>query len=124
MLSLAFTIFFFPVKFNIGNGQINHFILLFCSLSLYLYRLNKKNLSALFLAFAISIKLAPLIFLLYFMITKDWQQVLKVLSLTVLIFIVPILLLGWNYQQRYYQEIFFYSFTNGAKDWYYNQSLS
>lgn len=123
-LSFLFTIPYFPVKFNIGNGQMNHFVLLFSVLGLFFYTKERKNFAALFIAFAASIKLAPLIFLLYFLIKKDWTQVLRTFLFFIAFFILPFLFFSWDWQSRYYEEIIFYSFTTGAKDWYYNQSLS
>lgn len=124
LLSFLFTIPFFPVKFNIGNGQINHFLLLFSVLGIFCYSKNHKNLAAFFIAFAASIKLAPLVFLLYFLIKKDWRQIIRTLIFFVGFFAAPFIFFSWNWQRRYYEEIVFWSFTTGAKDWYYNQSLS
>lgn len=114
-LTAAFTIFYFPEKFNLGNGQINNYIFLLTVLGI--------SWSPLFLAAAISIKLAPAIFLLYFLILRDRQKILITILFVLVLFVLPIVIWGWDFQKRYYQEIFFYSFTLGAKDWYYNQSL-
>lgn len=123
-LSFIFTVPFFPVKFNIGNGQINHFLLLFCVLGIYFHSKGHKSLAALFIAFSASIKLAPLVFLLYFLIKKDWGQIMRVLLFFAAFFLASFLFFSWQWQSPYYREIIFWSFTTGAKDWYYNQSLS
>src|SRR3989344_3265948 len=102
VLSFAFTIPFFPVKFNIGNGQINHFLLLFVTLSFYLYFKNKKTLTALSLASAACIKLAPVIFLLFFLLKKDWFVIKRFFAFLAVLFIAPILIFGWDFQKRYY----------------------
>lgn len=122
-LTFLFTIPYFPVKFNIGNGQINHYILLLCSASLFLYFRRRGWLSAFLLALAISVKLAPIIFLLYFFIQRDWKYVCRVLLLLPLIVALPLLFISWDWQKEYYLKILFWSFTLAAKDWYYNQSL-
>lgn len=122
-LFLLFTVFFFPVKFNIGNGQINHFILLFCTLTIYLYQHGRKNWSAFFLAFAIGIKLAPAIFLLYFVIRRDFSQVYRVLAMVVVLIGLSLFFVPAAYQLVYLRDVLPLSFTTGAKDWYYNQSL-
>lgn len=119
-LVLLFTVFYFPVKFNIGNGQINHFLLLFVTLALYFYDSKHKNLSAFFLGFAITVKLAPVIFLFYFFIKKDYQQITRILAFIVFI---TFIFVPWNYQLVYFRDVLPLSFTTGAKDWYYNQSL-
>lgn len=118
-----FTVPYFPVKFDLGMGQINHFILLFCCLSLYLYERNHKSFAALSLAYAIGIKLAPIVFIFYFIIKKDWSQVIRVVLWTLIIFLLPILLVPIWMQQIYFTKVFFLSWTLAAKDWYYNQSL-
>ncbi|MBI4099824.1 DUF2029 domain-containing protein [Candidatus Microgenomates bacterium] len=122
-LILLFTIFFFPVKFDIGNGQINHFILLFCSLALYLYHHRRKTWSAFFLAFAIGIKVAPAIFILYFIIRRDWQMVCRVAVTLLILFGISLLFITPSFQLVYLRDVLPLSFTTGAKDWYYNQSL-
>ena len=121
--SFLFTLPFFPVKNNIGNGQINLFIMLFCVASLYFYEKGKHKTSVLLLAFATSIKLAPGIFVLYFVLRRDWKQVWRFLLALGFCFLAPLLFISWNYQKDYYTDIIFWSFTMGAKDWYYNQSL-
>lgn len=122
-LAIIFTVFFFPVKFNIGNAQINLFLLLFCSISLFLYHSNKKNLSAVFLAFAIGIKIAPIIFILYFIIRGDWQQIFRVFTALLILIIISLIFVPISYQIIYFRDVLPLSFSSSAKDWYYNQSL-
>lgn len=122
-LVLLFTVFFFPVKFNIGNAQINHFLLLFVTLSIYFYNSGRKNFSAFFLAFAICIKLAPIIFLLYFFIIKDYRQIARIFAFVVFIVLITFIFVPASYQWTYLHDVLPLSFTSGAKDWYYNQSL-
>jgi len=123
VISFAFTVMYFPVKFNIGNAQINHYLLLLSVLSLFFYQSKHKNWSALFLAFASGIKLAPAIFVLYFIIKKDWKQVIRFLLFLAVIFVLPTFYVPLSYQINYYRDVLPLSFTLGAKDWYYNQSL-
>lgn len=122
-LAVLFTIFFFPVKFDIGNAQINHFLLLFCALSFYFYQRSRKNLSAVFLAAASAIKIAPLIFVLYFVIRRDWQQLIRLVAFLLVLVAVSLFFVPISYQLVYLREVLPLSFTTGAKDWYYNQSL-
>src|SRR3989344_4431360 len=106
VLSFAFTIPFFPVKFNIGNGQINHFLLLLFTLSLYLYQTGRKKASAFFLALATAIKLAPAVLILYFLIKRDYRQIGYLLYLLIHpialqhyfgFAIIPLILLGVDF---------------------------
>jgi hypothetical protein len=119
----VFTIPFFPVKFNLGMGQINLFLLFFSVLSIFLYRKNHKSLSAIVLAYAIGVKFAPIVFILYFAVKKDWIHVLRVVLYSVLFFLMPVLFVPINWQRIYYRDVFPMSWTLAAKDWYYNQSL-
>lgn len=121
--TILFTLPFFPVKFNIGNGQINLFLLLFAVLSIYLYEKKKLNLSAFFLSFAIGIKFAPAIFVLYFLIKKDYAQIFRIGIWTLVLFLASLIVVPEVLHVEYYSNIFPLSFTLGAKDWYYNQSL-
>lgn len=121
-LVLAFTIFFFPAKFNLGMGQINNFVLLLSVLCLYFYP-KHKSLSAFFLAAAVAIKIAPVIFLLYFVIRDDWAQVRRFLaSLAILVF-GSLFVVPFDWQWDFFGNILPVSFAIGAKSWYYNQSL-
>ncbi|KKU91247.1 MAG: hypothetical protein UY21_C0011G0026 [Microgenomates group bacterium GW2011_GWA1_48_10] len=123
VLSFAFTIPFFPVKFNIGNGQINHFLLLLFTLSLYLYQTGRKKASAFFLALATAIKLAPAVLILYFLIKRDYRQIGYLLLFLALFVLISLLYLPLNFQLTYLTQVAPMSFTLAAKDWYYNQSL-
>lgn len=122
-LALLFTFFFFPTKFNLGNGQINAFLLLFCVLSLYFYQKSRKNFSAFWLALATGIKFAPAIFILYFVIRRDWRQVFRFFSFLFSLVGFSFWLIPAAYQLVYFRDILPLSFTSAAKDWYYNQSL-
>lgn len=122
-LLFLFTFPFFPVKFNIGNGQINNYLLLFVVLSLFFYQLKRKSLAAFFLAFATGIKFAPAVFLLYFVIKKDWDMLKRTLLALLFIFLIPFLFIPFSFQLDYYQQVLPLSFTSAVKDWYYNQSL-
>lgn len=121
--TFAFTIPFFPEKFNIGNGQINNFILLFCVLGLLLYRQNRKVLSAILLAFAIGIKIVPAAYIFYFFLVKDYKQVLRILFCVAIVIVASFILVPREFQELYYTKVFFNAFPIEGKAVYYNQSL-
>lgn len=123
-LCLIFTIPFFPVKFNIGNGQINHFLLLLFALAIYFYHTGRKNLSALFLAAAALIKIAPAVFALYWLIKQDWRQIIRFGLMVIAIGLLSLFFVPFTYQHDYFFRVLPLSFTLAAKDWYYNQSLA
>mgnify|MGYP001595872500 CR=1 FL=1 len=123
LFSLIFTVFFFPVKFNFGNGQINTFLLLFCSLGIYFYESKRKNLSAFFFALAITIKLVPIFLVIYFLIKRDWVQIARIAFFILIIALLSLILVPYNFQQVYYSKVFFNALPVSGKDVYYNQSL-
>lgn len=113
-LAFLFTIPFFPTKFNFGMGQINNFILLFCVLGIRW---------PFFLALAAGIKFAPAIFIFYYVFTKDWGRLKKFFIYLAGLQVLSFLLIPWDWQVIYWTKVFPLSFTDAAKDWYYNQSL-
>ncbi len=119
-----FTLPFFPEKFNLGNGQINNFIFFFSILSLWLYQGKKFWLAALILAYAVGIKLTPIMFLFLFVIKHDWKQLGRTLSGIATVLILPVLFLGPNSYLKYYGRIIFLGLVSTGKAVYYNQSLS
>lgn len=123
LLTVLFTLPFFPEKFNLGNGQINNFILLMVVGSFYFYLRRKNYPGALLLALATSIKLVPGIFLLYFVVKKDWTFVARFIVILTGLFLVPLIFLPWDIEKIYYFRVFFNAFSSGGKAVYYNQSL-
>lgn len=88
---------------NLWWGQVNILIALLI-LCWYIYRERAANLSAIFLALAISIKITPAIFVLYLLFKKGYQELARVavagLTLTSLSVLplgvkAPELLIGW-----------------------------
>ena len=120
---LFFTLPFFPEKFNLGNGQMNNFILLFIALSWWLNTQNKKWLGAMGVAYSIGIKLIPAVFILPSIVEKDYRQVARIIVCTVFIMISTIPLFGWENIKPYITSIFFEGFGVHGKAIYYNQSL-
>lgn len=66
LMTLAFI--YFPVKFTLGMGQINLYILLLLVLSLLYLKKNREFISGIFLGLSIVIKLFPIFLPLYFFI--------------------------------------------------------
>lgn len=118
-----FTFPFFPVKHNLASGQINLFVLLFTVLSLYLYKINHKSWSALFLAYATGIKLVPVVFLIVFVVSHDWRQIMRFALWLAILCLIPLSFIPWQFQLNYYTKDFFQAFPLAGKSLYYNQSL-
>lgn len=113
----------FPVKYNLGMGQVNLFILLLVSLCFYGYRNNNKNFAGVALGVASAIKLAPVLLLFFFIRKKEFKlvtmAVLTVFSTTFL----TIFLFGKELWQEYVFKVFPNLPTIG-NNIYYNQALT
>ena len=114
---------FFPTKFTLGMGQINLFILLFITLTIYFYHRKNYSASAFFLALAAVIKLSPGLLALYFIYTKDFKTLVKFIFIVLSLLLLSLPLMTFNYQSVYYFDVFFRAFGLAGKDIYYNQSL-
>lgn len=120
---LLVTLFFFPEKFNLGNGQINNFILLLVVLGFCLEN-TRSNLSAFFLSLATVVKLIPGIFLLDKIIIFDRKYLAKFFAWSVIFLGLSFLLVPISFQTEYFGKVFFQAFPVGGKAVYYNQSLT
>lgn len=122
-LTFLFTLPFFPEKFNLGNGQINNFILLLCVLTLWFWRRGRRTTGALLLAAATVIKIVPGFFLIAFIWLRDWSFVRRYLALVATLFWLPALVMPPQFYQMYLSDIFFRGLSLEGKAVYYNQSL-
>lgn len=114
---------YFPEKFTLGMGQVNNVIFLLLVCFVYWYTQKKQTRAGMFLALTISLKLFPLLLLLYILIDKRW----KTFAAT----IVTLLLIGTFTYICINHTVIAYFFTtalpklfNSLADAYYNQSLS
>ncbi len=87
---------------NLANIQINIFILLFMSYSLWLFSKGKDLAAALILAFSISIKIYPIFLLLYFVAKREHKIVIYTSAFTILFSIIPFLVFGYEQTLDYY----------------------
>ncbi|MDO8570640.1 MAG: glycosyltransferase family 87 protein [Candidatus Daviesbacteria bacterium] len=113
----------FPFKFNFGMGQVNIFILLFLCLNLYFYKTKKYLMSGIFLAIAISIKLTPIILLLFFLKKKRYDVIFSTLIFLLFLNILSILFFGINNFLDFYFKVL-PSIPKIAGTVYYNQALT
>ncbi len=101
--SIITILLFAILQDNFLNGQVNILVLFFLILFLNFSSQNKVFLSSLFLAFAISIKITPVIFLAYLLIQKKY----KIFVLTILLSITFIIILPYfftgNNSLKYYE---------------------
>lgn len=113
----------FPVKFNLGMGQINLLLLLLTCLAFYWYRKRHLVLAGTALALAAALKLTPLILLFFFLKKKQWRLILSCVVVFGLLNSVGVLLLGTSVTIDYWQKIFPAIPTVGNTI-YYNQALT
>jgi alpha-1,2-mannosyltransferase len=85
----------FPILHNFKWGQVSVLLVLLVVGSLVAYERKHVVPSALLLALAVSIKYFPVIFIIYFIIHRDWKFVLTfVLGSVAFLFIIPAIVIG------------------------------
>ena len=77
-------IFSFPFLFTIDRGNIEVFVLIFSSTSLYFFKKEKYYTASIFLSFSAGLKLYPFVFLLLFLKRKQYKAIL----LSILLFLL------------------------------------
>ncbi|HYM65577.1 MAG TPA: glycosyltransferase family 87 protein [Candidatus Sulfotelmatobacter sp.] len=122
-LFLSSLVFFaFPIKFTLGMGQINIFILLL--LTLFLYFLEKSKFkSSLFLGISLLLKLFPLFIIVYLILKRQ----LKILVITLMVVLIGVLITFFLIKPEinlYFFQKVLPTLVDSWKGDYYNQSLS
>lgn len=120
---LGLVCFSFPVKFTLGMGQVNHFVLLLFVTAIYFLNKNKGYLASFFLAFAFTIKLFPAYLLLHFVLTKRWKLIFAFGISLLLLSAASLIFINWKTNLYFYQH-FLITLVDGWKTDYYNQSLT
>ena len=123
LISALLFVFYFPVKFTLGMGQINFLILFLATLAIYFLNKNKNYLSGIFLGLSIMIKFFPLLFLPYLVILKKWKILISFLCVSTIIFLFAFMIIKPDINVYFYKNIL-PTFFGGWKTDYYNQSLS
>jgi hypothetical protein len=113
----------FPVKFTLGMGQINNFILLIFVAAIYFLNQNKKYLSIFLFAFSFALKLFPSFLLFYFVLARKWKLLLIFIISLILLSLIALIFLGWQTSLDFYKN-FLPSLISGWKTDYYNQALT
>lgn len=113
----------FPVKFTLGMGQINHFVLLLVAAAFY-FSVRKNQIAAgIALGVAITIKLTP-VFLLFYFLKKNNYRIIIITMITILsITMTTGVLFGWELFGQYFFDII-PTLPIAGNDIYYNQSLT
>jgi alpha-1,2-mannosyltransferase len=112
----------FPVKFTLGMGQINIFILLLISLFIYFHN-KSKNYSAIFLGISILFKFFPFLMIFYFLVKKQWKIFILLCFTIISGALLSLILIKSDINWFYVQKIL-PTLLESWKGDYYNQSLS
>ncbi len=87
-------ILFNIIQNNLMNGQVN-IVVLALVIMFFKYNLKSREItSALFLSAAISIKLVPIIFLLYLLVRGKYKSIILTIIITLSLFIFPVVVIG------------------------------
>jgi alpha-1,2-mannosyltransferase len=122
-LVLGLVCWSFPVKFTLGMGQINNFILLIFVGAIYFFQQKKSLLAAFLLSLSFAIKLFPAYLILQFIVMKKWKFLFTSLITLILLSIVAFVLIGPKINLYFYQH-FLPTLITGWKTDYYNQALT
>jgi alpha-1,2-mannosyltransferase len=122
LLVLGLVCLSFPVKFTLGMGQINNFILLIFVAAIYFF--NKKNyLSSFLLSLSFAVKLFPAFILIQFIVMKKWKFLFTFVIFLVLLSVFAFIPIGTKVNLYFYQH-FLITLLTGWKTDYYNQALT
>lgn len=114
---------FFPLKFTLGMGQINSFILLLFTLFIYFAEKNKQKYAAFFLSISLLLKFFPLLIFLYLVIKKQWKAIIYSMIFFIFLTFISFLIAGQSTSVYFVTKVF-PGLIGGIKTDYYNQSLS
>jgi hypothetical protein len=118
--SLAFLAF--PIKFSLGMGQINIYVLLL--IIMFIYFLNKsKTYSGIFLGLSLMLKVFPLTVIYYLITTKKWKTIGYIFLTLILGLIFTLVFVKIEIITYFIQKIV-PTLLDSWKGDYYNQSLT
>ncbi len=104
-LIFLFILFFGIVQNNLLNGQVNFLVLFFCVLFLKYFQEDKNILSAFFLAAGVSIKIVPVIFLVFLIFRRRYGTIILTLLFTAALLLLPVIFLGREIYEVYAEYI-------------------
>jgi hypothetical protein len=102
---LCFCLMSIMFRYTLNLGQVNFFVYLMIILSILFYKSNRAFLSSFSLAFAALIKSFPLIYLLYFLLIKDFRYIKHFIFSNIAIIVPSALLFGPKIWIKYLQSI-------------------
>ena len=114
---------YFPVKFTLGMGQINIFVLFFLTLFLYFLKLKKILLSGFFLALSFLTKLFPILVFPYLLYKRKYKLLAFSIFVILIVSGLSFILIPKEINFFFYQKILPSLLSSWHSD-YYNQSIS
>jgi hypothetical protein len=93
-LVLAAIILLNFIQNNLVNAQVNIFIIFLCLQFFIFYKKRIYNLSAIFLAMAISIKILPVFILIFLLFRNKYRHALRTIIFSLLLLIIPAIVIG------------------------------
>jgi len=126
VLFLVLSLLFFPTKFTLGMGQNNLIAFLILLLSYFFYRKGRQTLSGVLLGVAISFKTVFGIFILFYILKKQFKIILYAL-LTIAVFTMvtsSVSPLGAGLYKFYFTNIIPPLLNFEGRGIFYNQGIS
>lgn len=123
LATLSLAILSFPIRHTFGMGQVSIIILFLILMSFYFAKTEKNLLAGLFLAFAIGIKLFPIIILPYLLLKRKWRLfIYSILFLLIFIGLSYLIVgsIGW---QKFFLVLPKPDFTL-SRGYYFEQSIT
>ena len=117
LIWLILALNFFPAKFTLGMGQINHLILLLLTLFIYFYQTRRDGLAGLALAATLTLKLFPPLLLVWLAWRRRGKILLACLAGLIFFWLKP----PWL---AYWWTTVLPSLADFNRADYYNQALS
>lgn len=110
--ALTGLVLYFPNYLNLYIGQLSSLLLLLTILSLHACRDNKHRIAGILLGFALSIKLFFGIFLILFVVRKQWRVLRYMIATCVICSVIALWFFGINTYRQYFfnlKHIYWYS---------------
>lgn len=123
LLIFGLVVLSFPVKFTLGMGQVNIFILTLLSLNFFFYKQFNPIKAGIALGLAVGIKITPIFLLLFFWRKKEHKIVVATLMTYLFLSVLAMIFFGYDLTIDYYTRVFWNIPTIGNSV-YYNQALT
>lgn len=81
----VFTCMSYPVLFNFDRGNVEVFVFIFLTLFLFFYQKDQHLLGVLFLSLAISMKLYPGVFVILYLVDRNYRNIFATVSMTAVV---------------------------------------